>query len=231
LPHWLEGLKARVAFGCVNAQAISGIVVDHSEDRHLAILSRKARRRVDAPHLVGLFGEDRSIVALGLGWLWLPPRRQQAVFAHQPQHAPLGGTHARQAQSCPHLAVALAMEGRAGDGLRDLAGEFLVDVARANRPCLRPVVRLSSGPMIKRRSRNAPSPQNPSSPVRPSCGGRPGAAHRFDLHRRKGFSSSMRRMRSRRSSFSMGSLAMTDFIRRPLGERRYGDAVLVAGGF
>jgi hypothetical protein len=26
----------------------------------------------------------------------LPPRRQQAVLAHQPQHAPLGGAHARQ---------------------------------------------------------------------------------------------------------------------------------------
>jgi hypothetical protein len=44
-------------------------VVDHSEDHHLAILSRKACRRVDAPHLVGPFGEDRSIVALGLDLL------------------------------------------------------------------------------------------------------------------------------------------------------------------
>jgi hypothetical protein len=94
LPHGLEGLKARAALGCVNAQAVSRIVVDHSKDRHLAVLSRKTRRRVDAPHLVGPFGEDRSIVALGLGWLRLPLRRQQPVFAHQPQHAPLGGTHA-----------------------------------------------------------------------------------------------------------------------------------------
>jgi hypothetical protein len=51
------------------------------------------------------------------------------VFAHQPQHAPLGGTHPRQPQPRPHLAVTLAMEGRSGDGLRDLAGEFLVRVA------------------------------------------------------------------------------------------------------
>jgi hypothetical protein len=37
----------------------------------------------------------------------------------------------RNAQALPRalLSVALAMEGRAGDGLRDLAGEFLVGVA------------------------------------------------------------------------------------------------------
>jgi hypothetical protein len=130
LPHGLEGFKPRAAFGCVNAQAIGGIMVDYGEDRHLAILSRKTRRRVDAPHLVGPFGEDRAIVALGLDGLRLSPGRQQAVLAHQPQHAPLGGTHARQPQARPHLAVTLAMEGRAGDGLRDLAGEFFVGVAR-----------------------------------------------------------------------------------------------------
>jgi hypothetical protein len=51
------------------------------------------------------------------------------VLAHQPQHAPLGRTHARQPQARPHLAVALAMEGRADDGLRDLAGELFIAVA------------------------------------------------------------------------------------------------------
>jgi hypothetical protein len=129
LPPWLEGFQPRAAFGCLNAQAIGRIVVDHSEDRHLAILSRKARRRVDAPHLVGPLGEDRAVVALGLDRLRLPPGRQQAVLAHQLQHAPLGRAHARQPQPRPHLAVALAMEGRAGDGLRDLASEFFIAVA------------------------------------------------------------------------------------------------------
>ena len=52
-------------------------------------------------------------------------------------------------------------------------------------------------------------------PVRPTCGGRAGAAHLLDPHRRKGFSSSMRRMRSRSSSFSMAISAMTSFCRRP----------------
>jgi len=68
-------------------------------------------------------------VALGLDGLRLAPRRQQALLAPQAQHAPLGRAHARQPQARPHLAVGLAMEGRAGDGLRDLAGEFLVGVA------------------------------------------------------------------------------------------------------
>jgi hypothetical protein len=60
-------------------------VVDHSKDHHLAVLGRKTRRRVDAPHLVGPFGEDRSIVALGLDRLRLSPRRQQAVFDLLPE--------------------------------------------------------------------------------------------------------------------------------------------------
>jgi transposase-like protein len=70
-------------------------------------------------------------------------------------------------------------------------------------------------PLVKRRLKHTPSLQVPSPPIDPRCGGRPVAAHRFDLHRKKGFSSSMRRMRSRISSFSMTSSAMTDFIRRP----------------
>jgi hypothetical protein len=59
LPHWLEGLKARAAFGCVNAQAIGGIVVDHGEDRHLAILSRKPAV-ASMPHI--LLGRSARIV-------------------------------------------------------------------------------------------------------------------------------------------------------------------------
>lgn len=52
-------------------------------------------------------------------------------------------------------------------------------------------------------------------PVAVSRGDEPDTAHLFDLHPRLGLSPSLRRIRSRSSSFSIARPAMTRFLRRP----------------
>jgi hypothetical protein len=78
------------------------------------------------PHLVGPLGQDRAVLALGPNRLRLPLRSQQAVLAHQPQHAPHRGVHLAHPQPRPHLAVAFAVEGRLLDGAPDLGQEVLI---------------------------------------------------------------------------------------------------------
>ncbi|GIU75972.1 MAG: hypothetical protein KatS3mg004_3059 [Bryobacteraceae bacterium] len=125
------------------------------------------------------------------------------------------------AQPRPHLAVALAVEGRFPDRAPGLADELLIAVARLRAaPSGQARRGMQAAPLIERRPRQAPSLQHPSPPVAALCGARPGAAHFFHLHLRYGFSPSMRRMRSRSSSSSIARSAMTDFIRRPCSSTR-----------
>jgi hypothetical protein len=131
------------------------------------------------------------------GRLRLPLRRQQLLLAPQPQHTRLRIPHTSLPQRPPHLAVAFAGEGRLLDRLPDLAEELLIRVAYLRAAPQGKARRgLLAALMVERRPRQAPRLQHLSLPVQTPRGGRPGAAHRFDLHRRKGFSYSMCRMRS-----------------------------------
>lgn len=128
LAHWLQRLEPRAAFGGVDAKAVGRVTVEPGGNSHLSIPESEARRGVDAAHLVGLLGQDGPLVPFRFDGRRLPLRRQQLVFAHQPQHAPQGGAHASQAQPRPHLAVAIAVKGLLRNRAPDLAHQLLVRV-------------------------------------------------------------------------------------------------------
>ena len=65
-------------------------------------------------HRVDRLGDDRAVVRAWAARHPAAPWREQAVLAHQPQDAPLGGAGAGVAQPCPHLTMPLAVEGTGG---------------------------------------------------------------------------------------------------------------------
>ena len=92
-------------------------VIDRDEDRGLA-LAGQGRGQVGAPHLVDPLGADGAVVGPRAVRPADPARRQQTMLAHQPQDAALGGADAGEAQPCPDLAIALAVERAAASSSR-----------------------------------------------------------------------------------------------------------------
>src|SRR3954468_24486790 len=105
----LQRFEARRPGGSVDADAFGRAVVDDDEHGGLS-LAGPGRGQVGAPHLVYPVGNDGAVVGA-----WTPRRgdargREQAVLAHQPQDAALGGAHPGDAQPGPDLAMTLAVE-------------------------------------------------------------------------------------------------------------------------
>src|ERR1019366_4770186 len=100
-------------------------------------------RHVRSPHFIDIVGDDRSIMSLGFGPSGAM-RRQQAVLAHPPPHAPRAHANAGEAQPRPYLAVAFAVKAGVDDLSADMFRQFRVrtcsDGTRTTRDRVRPRV-------------------------------------------------------------------------------------------
>src|SRR5262245_24907901 len=98
----------------MESHALPGTVIDGEEDAHLALLGGQGRRHVGPPRLVGPVGEDRAVMGLGPVGMADAPGGLQALLAHEPPDPLLGGADTLEAEPCPDLAIALAVERRLG---------------------------------------------------------------------------------------------------------------------
>src|SRR5690606_17079352 len=203
LAHRFERLEAAATGGAVKAQALARAVVNHHEDRRLALASHR-RRAVGAPHLVGSFGGDLAVVGSWPAGCAGAAGREQVCLAHQAQHAGLRRAHALGPQLRPSLAVSFADPHRGREHLADPLEQLGVAVARlraaltGRRGALAAITRRVHG-----RARYFPPATHASEPVGLSSRGGEGFAHRLRLGHKKGFSSSIRWQRSSSSSLAI----------------------------
>jgi hypothetical protein len=87
-------------------------MIDRDEHRGLAFAGDR-RCQVGAPHRIDRVRDDGAVVMARPPRRAGPRRRKQAVLPHLPQHPAQRGAGPRVTQSCPDLAMPLAME-RAG---------------------------------------------------------------------------------------------------------------------
>ncbi len=114
-----KGLEASTSNGGMNADAARRAMVNRDEDGNLATCARNGPRHIRAPHLIDVVRDDRAVMgtgAMGGPMAWL---RTKPVLPHEPEHPRLRGSNALAAQTCPDLAVALAMEPAVSDHLFD----------------------------------------------------------------------------------------------------------------
>src|SRR5579871_3055056 len=227
----LESLEARAALRGVDADALGRAVVDGSEDGDVALGERVRGRRVCPPHLVGALGRDRPVVGTGPEDATSPGRRQESVFAHEPQHALLGGTNALRAESSPGFAVPFAREHRLAEHGTDLDDERCVVELGLGATflgrCGRRVVARSLL-VVVRRPCDPEDLGNEGHAVRTLGGGRHGAAQPLDLRQGKGEAASSRRVFSIRSSLRIASSPTIALRRRISSSWAVGSRLLSA---
>ena len=127
----------------VNADDFRIGVFHGDEDIGPACSNGDCLRHVRSPHFINVVGDDRSIMRLGLGPSGAM-RREQAVLAHNPPHAPRARANAGEAQPRPYLAVAFAVKAGVDDLSADMFRQFRVrtcsDGTRTTRDRIRPRV-------------------------------------------------------------------------------------------
>src|SRR5215216_3214493 len=160
-------------------------MIDSDKYRDLA-LTREGRGQVGAPHRVHRLGNDGAVVGAWPAGRADPGGCEQIVLAHEPQHPPLGGAHARDAQPGPDLPVPLAVKGAGGQDRADRLHQRGIR-HRPNRARTPQGFGPRGGEMaIDRGARDAPDPADTGQAVGPAAGGREGPAHGRDLRRAKG---------------------------------------------
>src|SRR3569833_1521439 len=214
LADGLERLEAVRTLDHVDADALGGAVVDSGVNRDLSVGVRHRDGRVGAPQLIRPVGHDGSLVRIGGSGNRRSTRRRQMVLPHEPQYALLPHAHLLVAQPGPDLAIAFPRELGLGDELAYFAGQCLVGKpARTTLTWHGCACRALLGG-IEARASQAPRLDHARHSVRSLAGGRGDTAHGFDLQNAKGRLLSSRVIFSRSSSFSMLTLATTDFSRR-----------------
>ena len=138
--------------------------------------------------------------------------RQKLSFPHQAQDPSLGGADAGDPEPRPEFPVSFPSKRRGRNFLPNPSGQLRVGKRCLGPPFTRLGRMVPSIPSsIVRRPGQPPGRCDTGQTIQLVCGGRQGPAHRFDLHRRKGFSSSRCRIRSRNSSLSITRLVTADF--------------------
>src|SRR5665647_2193633 len=197
----LQGGEAVAPLADVAADDLAAVVVDGGEDPAHALFGGEHARAVGAPHEVGGVGGDAAVVLDALA-LTSTPRREQAVLAHEAQHAPPRGAHAADAQARPDLAVALAGKRRAGEVVLDQRVKLLV----ADRGRRAPAGGLGARRRgVEGRAGHAPDRAHAAHAVGQAASDGDRRAQRFDLRPPKGPG---RSIRACSSSFSMESSPM-----------------------
>ena len=117
--HRLQGSEAGASLGHVVAHAL-GVPVLHAEEApDPPVVGREDAGAVGAPDDPGRLGGDHALVEFGLT-RGPAPRREKVRFAHEPEKTLAGDADfLEHPQAGPHLAVALAAEGRGGQILAD----------------------------------------------------------------------------------------------------------------
>ena len=117
-------------FGDVPAETLGVPVFGDDEQRDVAVFDRRDDGAVGAPHDVRRLGGDRAVVVVRrTGWAAM--RREQAVLAHDPQHAASADADAvDHPQPRPDLAVPLAGPRRARQVVANGGEQVLVAVPR-----------------------------------------------------------------------------------------------------
>src|SRR3954469_1084114 len=133
------------------------------------------------------------------------------MLSQQPQHAIFGGADAFVTQPRPDLPITFSAENGLSQELANPGDQLLVreHLRTALLRLPRPLHTLPGS--IEARSRQVPHRRHTRYTVRLVTGRRNGAAHHFDFHGAKGRPFSRRAIFSRSSSFSMLTLATTDF--------------------
>src|SRR5512144_2893511 len=197
------GGVAIALFGDVPAETLGVPVFGDDKQRDVAVLDCRDDGAVGAPNDVRRLGGNRAVVVVRrTGWAAL--RREQAVLAHDPQHAASADADAvDHPQPRPDLAVPLAGPRRARQVVANGGEQVLVAgprfrTASAGRALLWPSL-LAPG-IVERRSRDAPDRADPLHAIRLAGRRRGRGGHQRDLLCAKGpgFSN-----RARNSSFSM----------------------------
>jgi len=83
------------------SRAFKGTMIDADKDMRLAFFQGDRRRRIGAPHHVGLLGDNRTVVGFGAVRMPHARRRRQAVLAHQGSAPALSRCGARQSATSP----------------------------------------------------------------------------------------------------------------------------------
>ena len=142
------------------------------------------------PHMASI-RSVRMVPSWALGPCGRPtrPRRQQAVLAHQTEHASLGGADAGEAQPRPDLAMTLAVEKKLAASSSRIASTSASSGIGPTRPRPAPagVARRTSGDIDRASPAIYPRPGSPAGCRRQRFAeGEALAAHRLDLRRAKG---------------------------------------------
>ena len=137
---------------------------------------------------------------------------RQSSCLSAPEPPSLGGADAGDPEPRPEFPVSFPSKRRGRNFLPNPSGQLRVGKRGLGPPFTRLGRMVPSIPSsIVRRPGQPPGRCDTGQTIQLVCGGRQGPAHRFDLHRRKGFSSSRCRIRSRNSSLSITRLVTADF--------------------
>ena len=126
LAEALDRLESRASQRGADAEAFARALIDDHEDSGVSLLGQ-ASGGIDGPHLVGLRGRDRAVVRLGPAHAGRTVLGEDAVLAHDPEHAAHRGADAvLVAQPQPDLAVAFADKEVRGEDRADLGDKLVV---------------------------------------------------------------------------------------------------------
>src|SRR5947209_2714785 len=170
--------------GGMDADAFGRAVIHGNEHRGLA-LAGNGRCQVGAPHRVYRLGNYGPVMAARTVRRSDPRRGEQVVLPHEPQHPAFRGSHARDPQSRPHLAVAFAIKGASGEDGPDCREQWLVRHRPDWATALRSRPSRSLMP-VDGCTRHPPNPADQCETVGLAAAWRDGPAHRFHLLRAKG---------------------------------------------
>src|SRR3954470_4121316 len=208
----LQGLEAGGPCMRVDADAFGGTMIECDEHRGLAFASDR-RRQVGAPHRIDRVRDDGAVVIARPPRRADPRRREQIVLAHQPQHPAQRGAGPGMTQSCPDLAVPLAMERAGGKHAADRRRQRLIR-HRTERPAPLRRRRHRGGEMaIHARAGELPYTADRGQAVRFAGDRREDAAHGLRLPRAKGRPASSRAIFSFSRSRSISAAPSLAFSR------------------
>ena len=182
----------------MNTRAFKVAMIYSDKNKGLTFLQGDRGRCIRAPHLIGFFGDDGSIVGFRAVGMPHALGSLQTVFAHQSTDSLFGTAYALTTQLGPHFSIAFPMKRRSGQHATNVIDQLSIR-ARTLRPwsfrwtgnvdSIRVGVRSMC---IHRRTRLTPNLADSLQPVTFMRGDRTRLAHGFDRRRGKGSPSSIR---------------------------------------
>jgi hypothetical protein len=202
LPNRLQRLKPGAMCGRMPADTCGRTMLDGDDHGHRSIVLGNRGGHIRAPHGPDTGRGHGLIMGLRAMRRVRTRRRQQPIRPHQPQHPPRRRADSSIAPPCPHLAIALPMEGRRLPHRPRLTDPRLIRARAERSGTSAPAPSLVPLP-IDRRPRHAPHTTDAGQAITSACGGREGLTHQLDLRRLNERPVSTRARCSRHRSWSM----------------------------